>query len=665
MRRTAALLLASILLGLACKDREDPGATGTKVTAESEYDATDPIEDEAFRFRLVPPGRGWKLLRKADIRRMLPEAVAGAVSPEGVFGGIIIEKLPGISVDEAVKLVSTAVPQAIVETDETTSISGLPARRTRFTALVEGTNYRYVRVVFMRGDYLYQLLSWGLANETEAAELEPFIAAFSLTEGEVRGEADDHPPVREADGVTWSIREGRFQSAISGLSVAPTGGWRYLVGQELAQVNSEAEAVMTDSTASAYFALVSERYAGGDPAGMIAIVRGNLAQNLGPGEPEVTRTVVGQPVAFMRHHTAALEFLVGTLVGDGSITQVMTWYPEAGRGPAVAAFEELLAGITRLSPPELDALREQLLARKGVVREAGPRAAFLGEQFRDFAHLVTWDQPRGLYDVSIGDDARTTSPNAVLGLQAPLEATYAQLEVVEGGAERVGEYHQLVAGKLGDRRDEPAELDGHLVSRSFGTANHGDVEFRYGVVSAAHEGHAVVMTAWGPAEVASVAPTIDALLGGLHLPARLPETTVADGRFEDHHFGVGVTEPVGFTRSDVTPAHVGQGRFTHWKRGSSELGLLTMVSDGFSDDEAWIASFAEQTMRDLVASELPLGKPETSTSTLDGHPSRRLVYPNAQLEIVVYGSTLTMLIMNEVAADVVERFRESVRWDRG
>lgn len=665
MSRAAALLCALLVIAPACKDREDPGATGTKVTPESDYDATDPIEDEAFRFRLVPPGPGWKLLRKHDIRRMLPDAVAGAVSSDGVFGGVIVEKLPGISLDKAVELVSAVLPQAIVESDEPTTVGGLPARRIRFTAQIEGSNFRYVRVVFMRGDYLYQLMTWGMASDTQAAELEPFIAAFSLTEGEVRGEVDDRPPVREADGVTWHVRDGQFQSVVSGLTLAPTGTWRYLVGQELTQVNGEAELAMSDSVSGGYFALISERYEGGDPSGLVEIIRAGLAQNLGPPEPEATRTVAGQSVPFLRYRTdASLEFLVGVLASEGSVTQVMTWYPTAMREPALASFETLLAGIKRLSVAEREALREQLLARKGVGREAGPRSAFLGEQFRDFAHLVTWTRPRGLFDVQVGDEAHENSPNAVLMLQAPLEGVHAHIEVMEGGADRVSEYHESIAGDFDERRDERSEIDGVLVARSFGTNRHGEVDFRYGVVSATHQGHAVIMTAWGPASSPAVAGSIEGVLDGLGLPQRLPETTVSGGRFTDHHYGISVEEPAGWARSDVTPAALGQGRLTQWKQGRGELGLLTVVSQGFSDDEDWMASFAQQTMRDLVATKTPLGTPESSASTLDGQSSRRLAYPDAQVEIAVHDSALTMLIMVNVEGDVAERFRESVRWHR-
>ncbi len=663
MSRAAALLLALLSLAPACKDREDPGATGTKVTAESDYDATQPIEDEAFRFRLVSPGPGWKLLRKQDMRRMLPDAVAGATSAGGIFGGVIVEKLPGMTLDKAVTLVSANVPQAVAEQEGEITFAGLPAHRAVFTAEIEGSSFRYLRILFLRDDYLYQVLTWGITSKAPLSALEPFPAAFSLTEGEIRGEVDDRPPVRVADGATWQIRDGKFQSVVSGLALEPSGTWRYLVGQELVQVNAEAELALTDSANSAYFAVISERYESGDPAGMVATIRSGLATNMGTPEEEKTRSVGGKAVPFLRYHTdTSLEFLVGVMTGDGAVTQVLTWYPAATRETSVPAFEALLTGMTVLSAAERDALREQLLARKGVVKQAAPTSAFLGEQFRDFQHEVTWTQPRGLYDVHLGEAARANSPNAVLSLQAPLEAVYAHLEVLENDGARVGFFHDSIAGSFEDRRDEQDIVDGVNVTRSFGHQSQGGVDFRYGTVSAAHGGHTVIMTAWGPATSPTVADSIDRVVRGVGFPARLPETTVKSGRFIDHHYGIGVEEPAGWARSDATPKEIGQGRFTQWKKGRGELGLLTVVSQGFSDEPEWMASFAEQTMRDLMANRIQLGKPESSAGTLDGYPSRRLVYPEAQLEITVRDSSLTMLIMANVDTDVADRFRQSLRW---
>ena len=115
-------------------------------------------------------------------------------------------------------------------------------------------------------------------------------------------------------------------------------------------------------------------------------------------------------------------------------------------------------------------------------------------------------------------------------------------------------------------------------------------------------------------------------------------------------------------RRDSSPSTFAQGRVTEWKQGSGELSVVSMSSGSFSDDEAWLASFMEQSLRDNLASKHALGKPETSVGSIAGRRSRRLVYPDAQIEIVVAGESLTMVVMVEVDDELAERFRGSIRW---
>lgn len=663
MRRLPLALALLFATPFACK-KADPEADGRKVTAESDYDATQPIEHEGFRFRLGSPGPGWKLMRKQDIRRMVPDAVAGATSRDGIFGGVIVERLPGIDLDKAEELVSASLPSAVQESRDDGEFGGLPARTTVFTAAIEGVEFRYSRILFIREGYLYQLLAWGLKADTPVAKLQPFFDAFSLTEGEIHGETDDRPPVEQADGVTWQIRDGRFASVVSGLQLPAVDSWRYLVGQELTQTNAEAELALNNDAISGYIAVISERYESGDPSGMVDVIRSGLEANLGAGTEVGSRRIGGKEVPFVRYQTqTALEFEVGVMTGDGAVTQVMTWYPQALRDKALPEFEKVVAQMTLASPAEREALREQLLAREGVVWKVGSGSAFLGRTFRDFDHQFTWTQPRGLYEVRVGDEAKTQVASAVLALQGPLSAVYAHVEVVVGEGGRFAEMHEAIAGTLKDRRDVPGAIDGVIVERSLGTDRMNGVDFRYGVLSAAHQGNAIVMTAWGPAASPAVAPAIDGVLGGLGLPAAVPKVTYEDGDFVDHQHGVRVREPgAGWLRTDETPAGTPIGRFTQWKKGRGEMALVTVAAQGFSDDEEWMASFAEQTMRDQLAVKVPLGKPESSKGTLHGHPSRRLVYADAQMEVAVRNSVLYMLVMANVSAAEAERFRGSLRW---
>src|SRR5690606_28638476 len=186
---------------------------------------------------------------------------------------------------------------------------------------------------------------------------------------------------------------------------------------------------LANDQAGAYIAVISERYEGDDPLGMVSIIRNGLAQNLGPGTDAGSRSIGGRSVAVTRHQTeAALEFQVGVMTGDGAVTQVLAWYPQALASTAVPAIEQVLGTMTLASASEREALREQLLAREGVVWTLAAESVFLGATFRDFAHQLTWAQPRGLFEIQVGDEAKANGAHVVLSLRAPLPSVYANLE---------------------------------------------------------------------------------------------------------------------------------------------------------------------------------------------------------------------------------------------
>ncbi|MCH9685725.1 MAG: hypothetical protein K0V04_30110, partial [Deltaproteobacteria bacterium] len=442
--RCIAPLSIAVVLGLSAfgckKEQDDPTVQRRKVTAESTYDATETIEHEGYRFRLALPGPSWKLLRKQDIRRMVPDAVAGAASREGLFGSVIIERLPGVELAKAVDMVNGQLPGSVMESQEEITFEGQTALRTNFTAVVEGTDFRYQRIAFIREGYFHQLLAWGVSSTTSKSDLDPFFSAVELTEGALTGGDDVAEVVTEADGVTWQIRGGRFRSAVSGVELSATGHWQFVVGQQLEQTNADAELALQDVVSGAYFAVISERYEGDDPSRLVGPIEAAAAARLGTRTPEKTRVVAGQPVQFFRQDPdSGMEVLLGVRVADGAVSQLMTWYPKPLRDTAVVAFEELLAGLTVMSEAQRLSLRETLVARKGVQWKVSKHTAFVGEEFRDYQHQAVWAQPPGLFTVSIGDSAKAGADKAVLSIQAPLQALYGNLEVIPGGEDDVAQ----------------------------------------------------------------------------------------------------------------------------------------------------------------------------------------------------------------------------------
>jgi hypothetical protein len=179
-----------------------------------------------------------------------------------------------------------------------------------------------------------------------------------------------------------------------------------------------------------------------------------------------------------------------------------------------------------------------------------------------------------------------------------------------------------------------------------------------GVVSAAHRGDAITLVAWGESATVSH-DELERALTGLRLHAELPEVEQLEGRYIDHRYGFSIVPPPGWENEPVA-TKVAQVRSMVWRRGRSELLVMAIVSALMPDDEAWMQSFMEQTLRDAVAAEHPKGEPERLEGTLDGRRSRRLVYPDQQIEIVSDG-TLMVMLLGLRADDEMERFRASLR----
>jgi hypothetical protein len=652
-----ALLLLLTLPTSACRTDPDPGSDGRHVTADSTYDATEPIFDEGLRFHLAHPGPYWKLLHKQDARNFMPKAVAGATR-DGTYGFVLVERMPGVTLESLDTIISTRYPAAKLESEGPTTIGGLPAHRRVFVTTVNGVAFRYVSVSLLRDGFWYLLLAWGPVLSISERDLDPFIAAFSPTEGEIRGDLDARPTVKRADGATWQIRDGHFAGMASSLRLSPVPPWRYLVGRELAELDPRAELALVDERVGAKVWLVPQRHMGGDLEVLADTDMG-------------TRTIAGQEVPLVREGLdGGFERQIALLAGDGVLTQVVSWYPRGAQQAAEASIQALLARLTPLSTVEREALLAELLAREDVLARASTDSAYFGEKFHDFEHQITWARPNELYEVQLGDAAPVADPNAVLWLRAPLLGIEAKLSVVEREAPRTHEHHEAAVAALENRRDEPMVVDGVAVQRTFGTRRVHSTERHVAVLSAAHQGHAVIFSAEGSTTVSTVAPAIDAALAGLGLPAKLPATEVVDGRFVDHRYGVSVDEPAGGWVRDTSCALalIGSVCTTKWSREQSTISLY--VATGHSAQEgdevqgnAWATAFFEQRTRDAQARITPSGEPILERITLDGVPSRRLVYPRIQHECARHRGRMVSLTTYNVSEEEAERFRSGFRWE--
>ena len=78
------VLALSLTTGLACSDRKakerELARDERRVTVDSKRDATKPVVDEAYRFRIDHPGKGWKTLDHVEARKTNPERCATSIA---------------------------------------------------------------------------------------------------------------------------------------------------------------------------------------------------------------------------------------------------------------------------------------------------------------------------------------------------------------------------------------------------------------------------------------------------------------------------------------------------------------------------------------------------------------------------------------------------------
>jgi hypothetical protein len=644
----AAFTNAGCQRSVEAENREEREANAKKVTADSTVDATDPIVEENFRFRLVPPGPTWKLLREQDASRLNPDAIAAAMESDGeAFGVILVERVPGTTLEQAVALIwQDDLPDLEVSSEEDLEFQGRPAKRRVFTASRQGMPFRYVSTVFLHQDHVYQLMSW--SQTTKALEpLMDFQEAFELLDGEVVGRHVVRESVSQFDGVGWRIREGRYESTLSGLRSRLPEGWRFVVGTELEQLGSDAEIVFTHDQSSIFAALVVERVAKDRRDELAALSRQGFEQNVGApvGEP-ITREVAGQRVELRRYGMPPLEYLHGTYLDDKSITTLAMWYPSGFAEAAAGHIDAMLLGFEKLPDSERARLHEELIEAPTSQRRFTANRAYRAGEFLDFEHQLRWTKPPGLWQVAGFDKALDHSKDTVLFAIDVDVGVYAALEVFASDSTPEGTLTNLIEGDEVLSR-ETVEVDGLTVHRAWTIDQSASPQTNYAFSITSRDGKLIAMIAWAADDLPASRKAMEAAIAGLDYESNLEPAKLSGRVYDNVRYGVSFELPTGF---DGLPQNteLGPSQAAMWAKGDQLLMTLNIAGADTTDDEQWIASFFEQILRDRVSAEHPLGKPERSEGKLGTHTTRRLSWEQQgnklSADIVVRGTLIYCMV---------------------
>ena len=631
----AALGVALVLATVGCKNRDKEREledNQKRLTPESTDDATSPIVDEDYRFRLGWPGAGWKMMGEADARRANPDALAGLMHIEKrIWGVVMVEAMPGASLADLSQTFrdTIAAPGQKLESEADVVLAGHPAKRLVATGEVSGISFRYVYTLLVSHDHAYELVAWGMAG-TPLESFSPVFDAFSLLDGPVTGRAARETSP-DAEGIDWRVRSGTLEQAGDGLRVRAAPGFRFVTGGELETLSPGAELGLLRRAPELYVVVTSELASASEQAPLRDALRARLRQN-----PTVARELgewkarwLGADVGFARFASTspAIEFLQGSACASDRCYDLVSWYAAGSGDKARIELASALGGFETMPLAARDGLIRELSSRGHRQNVVGRDFALRRGVFRHFGARVTWTIPPGPWRLLVGDAARAAVPWALAVARNDRWGLTAILAAADGGSSTDTEHDRfvLLAGAVPDRRLEERRLGAEAARASEGTLQRdvGATRYRLLATAAAGRGYAVLVHGRA-ADLAAADSEVDALFAAVRIEPAIRPTELSPGGLVDHRVGFRLSLPSGPPLRDLTPAELAPvGTVAMAESGPKTIGViaLCMLADG--QDEQWFMGLLEQVLRDKYAGVLR-GKPSREDTTLAGLPARHV-----------------------------------------
>ena len=603
----------------------------------------EPLVDADYQFRLAAPGPGWKLLPQKEIRRLVPDSVAGAAeSGHGVadrHGAVIVEVYSG---DKPRELAELLLGNMTLEDKKTVSMVDVefekkPAVRYQVTGKINGIDVRYVNVVFFHQSHAYQVLAWGLAEQVDEKALLAFANSFHLTDGPVRDRSNLRK-VEDERGVGWQVKGGVFQSAADGLTLRAAEGWQLAIGDELQRMNSSAEVGLVHGNPEAYLVVVAEPRNGISKEEYIKICLDHNVTALGAepvAGPPWKAEVAGQTVQFnrYRHKKLPMEYLLGVAFHGDTAFLLMNWY-EVGfseKGPAL--LQASVSGVGFMEEPAQKALRRELNALPDVQAGVGPTYSLRRGLYRNFEHGVTWRMPPSALRLAVGQEARKHNEDATLFFEELETGLYglliAEPTQADGETYHKTVTHDLIASSVGGgRRLRPSatvlgklpglvtvvdrKLEGMLLTQELVTAVAG--------------GRAYQVLLWGqPAAMKSGGAWLQAVLSGFTFGALVPLLWEGE-TLTDQRLGFAFQPPAAlgadWQHNDITPKEIRPlGTMMEWKNSRYSVSVIAIHALESGQDEDW---FLEQIRQSLPGRLSLLSSEHMSEDRLGGEAARRV-----------------------------------------
>jgi hypothetical protein len=636
--RTASLPLVLLLAGLsACgaPAAQRPAATTPSPSATSAAPALPPgtFVSESWRIALRPAA-GWRILDRDETRAVNPSAAVVAVRERepGKMLVLVVGALGDISRERMADLVlqSVHLDGARVLARDRTRIAGTEAVRVQTEGQREGLQVQLGALVFEHQGFGYQVVASGIRVDDPAVQR--LLAGLEILPGEVQPEWSV-PETREAVGSDWRVRAGRFESAASGLTIAPGSQWRLIPPTQLPSFNADAEVGLVARNPEMYLMLIPERVPPAQQAHFRRTILALSAARVGrrAQEEDVTIPFDGRPLSLAAYSHGGVRYLLGMQCEGEVCTQVLVWWTGGTSATVHRLLTESPPTFGRLSAGDRATLLRELRAIPSTSRVAGMDFSLRNGRYVHYPSGTTLRLPADAgWNVRAGDAARTTIEtlslylnNRALGLAGSL-----LMETLDQPLSDA-EYHAQVRAVtgMGDAAVRPVRRQfgrmAGLVSEADVTPN--GLNFRQRMITVVRGNLGIrLMVSALPDVFEAARDAVDAAMAGFEVASAPLAPNEQDGeRWSDSQFGYTLRVPRVFQHTDHTSfAERGIVRSQSWTRGDSGIAVSAVALP-----EAGASGALEQLLQHL-RTRLP-GLPrgiEWEPSTLAGRPARRQVW---------------------------------------
>jgi hypothetical protein len=617
------------LTNIGCRLLPDRKSGGPDNVAESS--STSFIIDEPHRFRLELPGEGWSLINDGNKNSALGVPAALAYdSEQGLSATISVGRAPQASlpayVDDWLRRLAYLDKKVLLRQE--ILFQNCPAESFDVTGIYLGQD-TYLRGVFLfHQNYVYRLLVRGSQEKFDSTRAQRFFDSFKLLAGKVHEAADVSTPVA-SQGVGWRIRDGQYESAITGLSVVAPPGWQLLVGNDLREFSPDSDVAVVHDDPDASLAIRVRPAQIRRPQGALSETQRAHSRNL---HVSLLKDVVRLPLMGSERVLQIGRTDFGNLVAYGNILhgdreiELVLGYSELYRAAAQNLLEQVAAHIQLLSEPNRRSLQNQLLAQEHPEHVVANDISLRSGCYYHYSKCFEWCRPPGFWEVVVGSGAQRSddrllliAKNVQLGLEVQIysQTVHSEgLSLFQHLSNEQGLHPEPPQGRT--LMDSPALFASGLV-RS-------DQEARSASLSVfQHHRSEIGLLASCVTENFRCRSEMAHAVDSIRVDDCRNATEVNGDTFVDRRFGFSLKVPASFRLTSRAEAFGEAGQRLLWSSADAQLTLVALVPLDSSGNSADFLEAIDQATRATVPPAL-LRQAHRSTMAVTGEIANRTSY---------------------------------------